>query len=113
MLRDNDAKPPVDIVVVSDVAGDSASSLIRVTLQGPKMKITSPQPEELFASNSITVTGTVDDPNAAINVNGTAAVNDGGTFTADHVVLREGNNLISATGISAQGQRAPIVYGDS
>ena len=90
-------------VVVSDVAGNSASSLIRVTLQGPKMKITSPQPEELFASNSITVTGTVDDPNAAINVNGTAAVNDGGTFTADHVVLREGNNLISATGISAQG----------
>jgi hypothetical protein len=90
-------------VVATDIAGNTATSSVGVSLQGPKLTITTPAPLALFASNSITVTGTVDDPNAIVTVNGVAASSSGGNFTASGVVLREGNNSITATGTNAGG----------
>lgn len=95
--------PTTVTVVVTDVAGNSVTTSIKVTLQGPKVTITSPISMALFSSNSTTVTGTVDDPNAVVSVNGVPAPNQNGSFTANNVVLREGNNLLSATAVSAQG----------
>src|SRR4029077_5407516 len=51
-------------VLATDVAGNTATSTVGVSLQGPKLTITTPTPLSLFASNAITVTGTVDDPGA-------------------------------------------------
>src|SRR5579864_347757 len=91
------------LVQATDAAGNSSTSAVNVSLQGPKLSITSPAPLDLFATNSVTVTGTVDDPNAQITVNGVQATNTGSTFSAANVLLREGNNIVSATGINAGG----------
>jgi hypothetical protein len=90
-------------VVATDVAGNTSSTGITVNLQGPKLTITSPAPQFLFTTNATTVTGTVDDPGARVTVNGVQATVSGTTFSADQVTLREGNNLLSATGINAGG----------
>ncbi|MFL6388272.1 MAG: beta strand repeat-containing protein [Terriglobales bacterium] len=90
-------------VQASDVAGNSSTSAVNVSLQGPKLSITTPAPLALFAATGITVTGTVDDPNAVVTVNGVSAASSGGTFTASGVVLREGANSITATGTNAGG----------
>jgi hypothetical protein len=90
-------------VQATDVAGNTASASLSVNLQGPKLTITSPAPLDLFSNSSITVTGTVDDPNATVVVNGTQATSNGATFMASGVILREGNNLVTATGTNAGG----------
>lgn len=90
-------------VTATDVAGNTTTSSITANLQGPKLTITSPAPLDLFSSSSITVTGTVDDPQAVINVNGVDAPINAGSFTANGVILREGNNLITATAKNAGG----------
>ncbi|HEY2235860.1 MAG TPA: hypothetical protein VGK01_20480, partial [Candidatus Angelobacter sp.] len=90
-------------VQASDVAGNSSTSAVNVSLQGPKLSITTPAPLALFAATGITVTGTVDDPNAVVTVNGVSAASSGGTFTASGVALREGANSITATGTNAGG----------
>jgi hypothetical protein len=90
-------------VQATDVAGNSSTSTVNVILQGPKLAITTPAPLALFAASGITVTGTVDDPNAVVTVNGVSASGSGGAFTASGVVLREGTNSITATGTNAGG----------
>ncbi len=90
-------------VLATDVAGNTASTSITANLQGPKLTITSPASLDLFNSKSITVTGTVDDPNATLLVNGTQTANNAGAFTAQGIVLREGSNVVTATGTNAGG----------
>jgi hypothetical protein len=90
-------------VQATDVAGNTASGSVSFNLQGPKLTITSPSPLTLFSSGSVTVSGTVDDPAARITVNGSQATVTGATFTANNVILREGTNLVTATGVNAGG----------
>jgi hypothetical protein len=90
-------------VLATDVAGNTASAAINVNLKGPTLTITSPSPLDLFGANPISVTGISDDPNAVITVNGIQASNNRGSFTAQGVILREGNNLVTATGVNAGG----------
>ena len=90
-------------VLVTDVAGNTTSASLNTSIQGPKLVITSPAALDLFSSPSITVTGTTDDPNATILVNGIAATKNGLTFTAQGVILREGNNTVTAAGTNAGG----------
>ena len=90
-------------VQATDVAGNVASASVSVNLQGPRLTITSPSPQTLFGSASISVSGTVDDPTARITVNGSQATVNGTTFTANNVVLREGTNLVTATGVNSGG----------
>src|SRR6185437_9299824 len=70
---------------------------------GPKVSINSPTTLQLFNSKIITVSGTVDDPSATISVNGVSAANNGGSFTATGVILREGSNVVTATATNAGG----------
>jgi hypothetical protein len=90
-------------VRVTDVAGNSAIASISANLSGPDVVITSPAALDLFAVNTVQVTGVIDDPNVSVVVNGVSATVANGTFTARNVPLREGNNLITATGINAAG----------
>ncbi|HEY2361274.1 MAG TPA: IPT/TIG domain-containing protein, partial [Candidatus Angelobacter sp.] len=90
-------------VRITDVAGNSAIASISANLSGPKVIITSPAALDLFAANAIQVTGLIDDPNVSVVVNGVSATVANGAFTANNVPLREGNNLITATGINAAG----------
>lgn len=90
-------------VQATDVAGNTASASVTTNLQGPKISITSPTALDLFGTNAVTVSGTVDDPGAIVTVNGVQATNSGGIFTAQGVTLREGTNLITATAINAGG----------
>jgi hypothetical protein len=90
-------------VQATDAAGNTASASVSANLQGPNLVITSPAALDLFGTNAITLTGTVDDAAATVTVNGVPATNTNGTFTAQGVTLREGTNLITATGINAGG----------
>jgi hypothetical protein len=90
-------------VRVTDVAGNSSIANLSANLAGPKVVITSPAALDLFSTNAIQVTGTVDDLNVSVVVNGITATVANGSFTANNVSLREGNNLITATGINAAG----------
>ncbi len=90
-------------VQATDVAGNSATASLNTNLQGPKLTISAPAPQDLFGANPVTVTGTVDDPAAIISVNGIPATNSGSTFKAEGIILREGNNLITATGTNTGG----------
>jgi hypothetical protein len=90
-------------VKVTDVAGNSASATVSASLAGPKLVITSPSALDLFSTSTVQVTGSVDDPNVSVVVNGVTAAIANGAFTANNVILREGTNLITATGINAAG----------
>ena len=90
-------------VQVVDVAGNTGTTKISVTLKGPDLTIISPAPLDLFAIRTVDVSGTVDDAAAVVTVNGVAATNSGGIFTAQGVSLQEGSNLITATGVNSGG----------
>lgn len=90
-------------VTATDVAGNTSSVGLTTTLQGPKLTITSPAQLDLFNTKSITVTGTIDDPQAVVTVNDVPATNNGGTFTAQGVILREGSSVVTATGTNTGG----------
>jgi hypothetical protein len=90
-------------VTATDTAGNTVSTGITANLQPPKLTISSPAPLDLFNTQSITVTGTIDDPLASVTVNDVPATRNGGTFTADGVVLREGSSVVTASAINAGG----------
>jgi hypothetical protein len=84
-----------------DVAGNSRNVNEDLKFAVPiHVHIVSPAPLQLFAANPITVTGTVDDPNATVVVGNVVATVINGTFTASGVVLREAKNLVTATATS-------------
>ena len=90
-------------VTATDVAGNTTSTGITASLQPPNLTITSPAPLALFNTQSITVTGTIDDPQATVTVNDVHATRNGGTFTAEGVVLREGSSVVTASATNAGG----------
>lgn len=71
------------------------------------IEITSPQDGSYSNQTSITVSGTINDNNATVEVNGIAATISDGTFTAENVPLEtEGDNLITATAQDGQTNEA-------
>ena len=101
-------------VVATDVAGNvnaPARVNVAVTVPGPAIAFISPAALTVFNGQQtpITVTGTVDDPNATIVVtspdapNGVPAGVSGGTWTTQNVPLKEGHNLLTATATNARG----------
>ena len=56
-------------------------------------------------TRTITVTGTIDDPQASVTINGATATVSGGNFSAS-VTLSEGNNTITATATDPAGNTA-------
>lgn len=91
-------------VVATDVAGNTVSLIHTVVHVTPiNLQITSPGSLQLFSTNPIVVSGTVDTANATVVVGGVTAVVSNGAFTASGVVLREGKNLLTASATSAGG----------
>jgi hypothetical protein len=102
-------------VLVTDVAGNVGHAMIGVgvslTVPGPTITFKSPATLSVFNGQQtpITVSGTVDDLNATIVVtspdapNGVQAGVSGQTWSTQNVPLKEGNNLLTATGTNAAG----------
>ncbi|MEE8575039.1 MAG: Ig-like domain-containing protein, partial [Thermodesulfobacteriota bacterium] len=89
----------------TDVAGNSSSALVSVSLDStaPVVSIDSPSHGSAFASGPITVTGSIDDNSASVNVNGISASVSAGVFTATGIGLTEGSNTITATATDGLG----------
>ncbi|CAG0942067.1 partial Alpha-agarase, partial [Anaerolineae bacterium] len=69
----------------------------------PHITITNPDDSSVLSASPITVTGTIDDDTAAVEVNGIVATLSGGTFTATGVPLTEGLNTLTATATDPAG----------
>ena len=94
-------------IAADDAAGNSALRTIHVIRQAinrtPTVTITTPAQGTLFSTGPITVAGTVDDATATVVVDGVTASVSNGTFSAVGVGLREGLNIITASGTSGSG----------
>lgn len=85
--------------IAMDVAGNEGMATAMVTVedqQPPVVAITEPTTGTIFTRSPLTVTGTIDDPAATVQVNGIEAVINNDTFTATDVPLTEGANTLTA-----------------
>jgi len=92
-------EPPV--VVTADASPEATSAKAPDTTR-PTVTIKSPAYGTLFNRNPVTVSGTVDDPTAAVTVNGVHATVKDGTFTTHVVLAEQGSNPL--VGGTARGQ---------
>jgi len=83
----------------SDRAGNTATSSITVNLDTtpPVISITSPVDGSTVNTDTITVTGTIDDNTATVTVNGVNVAVTNNIFTAFDILLIQGANTITAT----------------
>lgn len=101
------------VLVVNDGIVDSFpdSVNVMVVIPPPTVTIDTPEPLSVATGNPVTVAGTVDDPQAAITVNGDATPNNNGSYSAD-VILAEGSNTVTviATNSSGEGNASVEVF---
>jgi hypothetical protein len=91
-------------VQATDNAGNSSSASLLVTfVVPPQIIIASPTSLTMFNANPITITGSIDDPQASVSANGIGGSVSGSNFTITGVSLREGKNLLTVTGVNAGG----------
>lgn len=97
-------------LVVNDGIVDSAPDemLAVVVIPPPTVVIASPEPLTIATANPVTITGTVDDPNAIITVDGNATPNSNGSYSAD-VTLSEGNNTVTVNASNSTGDGSASV----
>src|SRR5262249_21260519 len=81
----------------------SSSSMNVSFVQGPGITITSPTSLQLFSANPITITGTIDDPQATVSANGVNGTVSGNTFTISGVTLHETKSLLRVSATNAAG----------
>ncbi|MDD5348553.1 MAG: hypothetical protein PHT59_08065, partial [Candidatus Omnitrophica bacterium] len=93
-------------LTVSDKAHNTASASWRFTTDtvAPVAKITSHQNNQYLNTPQVTVSGTIDDPSAALTVNGRQVQNAGGAFSLD-LGLTEGSNSILVEALDQAGNR--------
>ncbi|MFQ5598037.1 MAG: hypothetical protein ACE5GK_08305, partial [Nitrospiria bacterium] len=92
---------------VTNLAGLKASDAIDVVFQPPlSVRITSPIAGADFSISRIDVSGTVNDPNASVRVNGIEAIVSGNTFLASDVPLSLGANTLLADARDQNGFEA-------
>jgi hypothetical protein len=93
-------------LVVSDGSETSAPDVAALTVDAPSPTVVLSSPANLavVTTSPVTVTGSVDDPLALVDVNGVGATVDGlsGTFTAT-VPLQSGTNMVVATATNDAG----------
>jgi hypothetical protein len=95
-------------LVVNDGTVDSAPATVKITVTPPPqpmVKITRPQSLITVGATPIEVTGTVNDPEGTLTLNGAPVAVSGGGFTAQ-VALQEGSNVAVARLVNAKGQEA-------
>lgn len=76
----------------------------------PNVEIKVPEDGSIFNTNSITVSGTINDNNARVEVNGIQAVVNGGVFRAEAVRLAEGQNEIIARASNEFGEAEDSIH---
>jgi len=92
--------------VATDRAGNVASAVTTVNRFAiPGIAITAPVDLAIVSESLVHVRGTIDDPAATVQVNGTPASISGGAFAAD-VPLAQGRTVITAMATSASGHIA-------
>ena len=86
------------VVEATDVAGNISQSAITgiLDLIPPVVTITDPSNLSVQNISVVGVSGTVDDTNATVMVNGIAVDATSGSFFVGGLLLREGNNIITA-----------------
>jgi hypothetical protein len=91
-------------LVVNDGMQDSKPTTITIAVvrSAPTVTISSPEDNQVFSSTTVAVIGTVDDPGAAITVNGNAVANSAGNYTTN-LTLSEGAHLITVVATNASG----------
>lgn len=93
-------------LVVSDrrTASDPAGTTISVEVPAPAIMLTTPQDQDIVTASPVTVSGVVDDPAAAVAVNGAPVDVDAGTgsFSAE-VPLAAGSNLVRVVAENPSG----------
>ncbi|MEL7059312.1 MAG: Ig-like domain-containing protein, partial [Acidobacteriota bacterium] len=100
-------------IVARDVVGHetTATRTVRVDTLDPTITITNPAPGSIVPDATLTVRGSVEDPNLdRVEVAGVRAVVDGGTWSAD-VPLADGLNTLEAVAIDQLGHRATASVG--
>ena len=98
----------VDLVVVGRNCGGEVSEtfVLELDTRAPVVAIDGPVQGDLFGRSPITVTGTVEDAHLkTVTVNGVAATVVGNRFTAEDVVLHEGNNNLVALAEDELGRK--------
>jgi hypothetical protein len=92
-------------LTVNDGVVDSAPDDVSITVvvPPPTVSITTPENLSVVTASPVTVTGTVDDPNATVTVNGEPVANNNGNYTAP-VALAEGTNTVTVVGQNGTGQ---------
>jgi len=90
-----------DFAVIAEDEGGNQSLPVEFTIildtTPPEIYITDPEDNTVTGVDSITVSGTIDDNDATVEVNGVITTVTGSTFTAQNIPLSEGENTISAT----------------
>ncbi|HEX5788022.1 MAG TPA: hypothetical protein VFY03_07565 [Woeseiaceae bacterium] len=84
-------------VSAMDAAGNPGETVLDIThLPLPRIAIVAPENGSVAEANSVTVTGTIDDPGATVRVNGNPATVAAGEFTATVPVTYGINTLVVA-----------------
>ena len=93
------------LVEATDAAGNVGQALVAIEyFQLPTVEITQPPDLATLTTTTVRVEGTLDDPQASVDVNGViATVTGDGSFFADGVPLIEGGNVLAATARAASG----------
>ena len=98
------ADSTASVQVIMTKGTSRATRTIKVPfVNAANLFITSPANLFLINQNSVVVSGTAGGTTTAVTVNGVAASLSAGRFSAT-VPLREGNNVITAVGLTAEGQ---------
>ncbi|MBL8238951.1 MAG: carboxypeptidase regulatory-like domain-containing protein [Bryobacterales bacterium] len=93
-------------VVASDIAGNTATASVSITLAPPlTISLSSPSNLSYLNLSPTTVSGTVSDSTATVVINGISTPVAGGSFSAQ-IPLAEGPNLLTATGSLPSGATA-------
>jgi hypothetical protein len=100
-----------------DIAGNTNTVSEGISfVPGPAITITAPSSLSLFGTNPVSITGTIDDPQAAIACNGINGTVNGNTFTISGINLREAKNLLTVTATNVAGGTSTatiVVYLDT
>lgn len=105
------------IAVATDLFGNTGSDSVVITLDSrpPAVEISSPTPNSMLNTRTVTVSGTIDKNAVAVAVgvkggeNSVQAEIGSGTFTAKDVKLSEGINTIFAKAVSAAGNTGSAI----
>jgi hypothetical protein len=89
-------------------AGNVGSSTINVMVDtvAPNIAVTAPRNMTMTNRKTISVSGTIDDPAAAVEVNNAPAQVSKGAFSLSSVGLSEGSNTITVKSVDPAGNRA-------